>query len=81
MVTGLFRKIFGSRNERLLKKLSKVVDKTNNLEEQFAALQDHEFPLKTAEFRDRITQGESLDDLLPEAFALVREANAWHAAF
>jgi len=74
MVTGLFRKIFGSRNERVLKKLSKIVDKINDLEEQFAALQDHEFPLKTAEFRDRITQGESLGDLIPEAFALAREA-------
>jgi len=74
MVIGLFRKIFGSRNERVLKKLSKIVDKINDLEEQFAALQDHEFPLKTAEFRGRITQGESLDDLIPEAFALAREA-------
>ena len=74
MVIGLVRKIFGSRNERLLKKLGKVVEIINDLEEQFIALQDHEFPLKTAEFRDRITQGEKLDDLLPEAFALVREA-------
>jgi len=75
MITGLFRKIFGSRNERVLKLLGKVVDKINGLEEQFIALQDHEFPLKTAEFSDRITQGEKLDDLLPEAFALVREAS------
>ncbi len=74
MVTGLFRKIFGSRNERVLKKLGKVVDKINSYEEQFIALKDQDFPLKTAAFRDRLTQGENLDDLLPEAFALVREA-------
>ncbi len=74
MVIGLVRKIFGSRNERLLKKLCKVVEEINDLEEQFIALQDHEFPLKTAGFRDRLTRGENLEDLLPEAFALVREA-------
>ncbi|MCH8078919.1 MAG: preprotein translocase subunit SecA [Proteobacteria bacterium] len=74
MVIGLIRKIFGSRNERMLKKLCKVVEKINDLEEQFIALQEHEFPLKTAGFRDRFMRGENLDDLLPEAFALVREA-------
>ncbi|MCH9047856.1 MAG: preprotein translocase subunit SecA, partial [Proteobacteria bacterium] len=74
MVIGLIRKIFGSRNERMLKKLCKVVEKINDLEEQFIALQEHEFPLKTAGFRDRYMRGENLDDLLPEAFALVREA-------
>ncbi len=74
MVVSLFRKIFGSRNKRLLKNLHKIVDKINSLEEQIIALQAHEFPLKTIEFRDRLRQGESLDDLLPEAFALVREA-------
>ena len=74
MVTGLFRKIFGSRNERVLKKLGKVVDKINSYEEQFIALKDQEFPLRTETFKDRLKQGENLDDLLPEAFALVREA-------
>ena len=74
MVTGLFRKIFGSRNERVLKKLFKVVDHINDQEEQNIALRDQDFPLKTAEFRERIDQGESFDELLPEAFALVREA-------
>jgi len=74
MVIGVIRKIFGSRNERMLKKLCKVVEKINDLEEQFIALQEHEFPLKTAGFRDRFMRGENLDDLLPEAFALVREA-------
>jgi len=74
MVTGLFRKIFGSRNERVLKKLGKIVDKINDYEEQFIALKDQEFPLRTEIFKDRLIQGECLDDLLPEAFALVREA-------
>ncbi len=74
MVTGLFRKIFGSRNERVLKKLGKIVDKINGYEEQFIALKDQEFQLRTETFKDRLKQGESLDDLLPEAFALVREA-------
>jgi len=74
MVTGLFRKIFGSRNERVLKKLGKVVDKINSYEEQFIALKDQEFPLRTETFKDRLKPGENLDDLLPEAFALVREA-------
>ena len=74
MFTGLVRKIFGSRNERVIKHLCKIVEKINALEEQFIALKDHEFPLKTEAFRNRLNQGESLDDLLPEAFALVREA-------
>lgn len=74
MVTRLFRTIFGSRNERVLKKLGKVVEQINSLEEQVSTLKDNEFPLKTAAFRDRVKQGESLDSILPEAFALVREA-------
>ena len=74
MFTGLVRKIFGSRNERVIKHLCKIVEEINALEEQFIALKDHEFPLKTEAFRNRLNQGESLDDLLPEAFALVREA-------
>ncbi len=74
MVIGLIRKIFGSRNDRVIKKLLKIVKNINDFEKQFNVLQDHDFPLKTKEFRDRIRQGENLNDLLPEAFALVREA-------
>lgn len=74
MVAKLFRKIFGSRNERLLTNLRKIVDEINDLEEQMIALKDHEFPLKTELFQARLKQGENLTDLLPEAFALVREA-------
>jgi preprotein translocase subunit SecA len=74
MVIGLIRKIFGSRNDRVIKKLRKVVEKVNDFEEQFIAFQDHDFPQKTEAFRDQIRQGNNIDDLLPEAFALVREA-------
>ena len=68
--------LFGSRNKRLLKQYGKVVKKTNALEEQFKALSDDELRGKTAEFRERLGNGESLDDMMPEAFAAVREA-AW----
>ncbi|MFK7885620.1 MAG: preprotein translocase subunit SecA [Gammaproteobacteria bacterium] len=68
--------LFGSRNKRLLKQYGKVVKKTNALEEQFKALSDDEVRGKTAEFRERLAKGESLDDMIPEAFAAVREA-AW----
>jgi len=74
MFTGLIKKIFGSRNERLLKKLNKNVVKINALEHQFSTLSDQEFPIKTAEYRARLQQGETPDQLLPEAFALIREA-------
>jgi len=74
MLNNLFTKIFGSRNQRLLKKMSKVVTQINTLESTFAALEDHQLQQKTNEFRQRLEQGESLDELLPEAFANVREA-------
>ncbi|MGH8119158.1 MAG: DEAD/DEAH box helicase, partial [Gammaproteobacteria bacterium] len=73
MITGLIKKIFGSRNERILKKLYKNVAKINSLEHQFNALADQDFTIKTAEYRERLKQGETLDQLLPEAFALIRE--------
>jgi preprotein translocase subunit SecA len=68
-------KMFGSRNDRLLKQLSKEVTKINALEPIFEALSDEEIKAKTNEFRERLTNNESLDDLLPEAFAVVREAS------
>ncbi len=74
MVTGLIKKIFGSRNERVLKRMHKTVAEINSLEKQSASLPDEKFPVKTAEFRERFKQGETLEELLPEAFALVREA-------
>ncbi|MEE8320993.1 MAG: preprotein translocase subunit SecA [Gammaproteobacteria bacterium] len=75
MVTKLVRKIFGSRNERVLKRMDKVVMKINDLEEQVAGLADDDFPKKTDEFRDRLQQGTSLEELIPEVFAVVREAS------
>lgn len=75
MPFGLIRKVFGSRNERILKKLDKNVKKINALEQQYSKLNDHDFPSKTRQFQDRVNHGESLDDLLVEAFALVREAS------
>ncbi len=74
MVTGLIKKIFGSRNERVLKRMHKVVMKVNVLEERYSSLPDDEFPKKTIELRERVCEGESLEELLPEAFAIVREA-------
>ncbi|MDX9700530.1 MAG: preprotein translocase subunit SecA [Rhodocyclaceae bacterium] len=74
MISGLFKKIIGSRNDRLIRQYSKTVRKINALEPAIAALSDEDLRGKTAEFRQRIENGQSLDDLLPEAFAVVREA-------
>lgn len=75
MITDVLKKLFGSRNERLLKQYRKVVAQINSLEPALAALDDAALQAKTAEFRGRLEQGESLDDLLPEAFAVMREAS------
>ena len=74
MISGLLKKIFGSRNDRLIKQYSAVVRRINALEGEIAALSDDALRAKTDEFRNRLSQGQSLDDLLPEAFAVVREA-------
>jgi len=75
MVSKFLSKIFGSRNERLLKRLRTVVGQINGLETSFASLSDDDLRARTAEFRRRLADGTSLDDLLPEAFAAVREAS------
>jgi len=75
MITQLITKIIGSRNDRYLKKLRKVVDEINKLEPQMESLSDLELQAKTAEFKQRVEQGESLDSLLVEAFAVVRSAS------
>ncbi|MCE0555737.1 MULTISPECIES: preprotein translocase subunit SecA [unclassified Motilimonas] len=75
MFNKIITKIIGSRNDRLLKKLSKVVKQINDLEEQFQALSDTELRAKTQEFKDAFQQGKTLDELLPEAFAVVREGS------
>ena len=67
-------KLFRSSNERYIKKIQKIVKKINELEPEFEPLTDEQLRQKTAEFKDRLNKGETLDDLLPEAFAVVREA-------
>ena len=73
---GLFQKLFGTYSERELKKLTPIVDKIEALEESYAALSDEALKAKTPEFKERLAAGETLDDILPEAFAAAREA-AW----
>lgn len=72
---SLLTKIFGSRNQRLLKQYQKTVKQINALESSMEALADEQLQAKTQEFRDRVANGEKLDDLLPEAFAVCREAS------
>ena len=74
MISGLLKKIFGSRNDRLIKHYSSQVHQINALEAKMQALSDSALRDKTAEFKARVAQGETLDALLPEAFAVVREA-------
>ncbi len=74
MVSGFLSKIFGSRNERQLKRMRAAVERINAMEDGLAALSDAELRAKTDEFRRRLADGSALDDLLPEAFAVVREA-------
>jgi preprotein translocase subunit SecA len=75
MLPKILTSIFGSRNERLLKEYRKTVAKINALEPTFEPLSDEQLRAKTEEFKQRITKGETLDDLLPEAFAVVREGS------
>ncbi len=74
MVTKIFQKIFGSRNERLIKRLTKNIYAINSLESEFSALSDAELQGRSATLRQRLEQGSTLDEVLPEAFAVVREA-------
>jgi len=75
MILNALTKIFGSKNERELKQLQPTVERTNALEPEIQALNDDQLKAQTPRFRERIDQGESLDDILPEAFATVREAS------
>ncbi len=75
MITKLVRKIFGSRNDRLIKQYMQTVRAINALEPSISGLSDEQLRAKTDEFKQRHTRGASLDDLLPEAFAVVREAS------
>ncbi|PXW24449.1 preprotein translocase subunit SecA [Paraburkholderia caballeronis] len=75
MTTGFLQKIFGSRNQRLIKQYQKTVAAINALEPQVEQYTDEQLRAKTAEFRERVARGTSLDELLPEAFAVCREAS------
>ena len=75
MLPKLLTQIFGSRNERLLKTYRKVVQQINALEPQFEGLSDDQLRAKTEEFKQRIAKGETVDDILPEAFAVCREGS------
>ncbi|WP_128896382.1 preprotein translocase subunit SecA [Longirhabdus pacifica] len=72
---GLIKKVIGDANERELKRIMKTVTKINEMEPQFEALSDEELKAKTPQFKERVQNGETLDDILPEAFATVREAS------
>ena len=75
MLPKFLTQIFGSRNDRLLKTYRKTVQQINALEAEFSRLDDLQLRSKTDEFRQRLSQGQTLDQILPEAFAVVREAS------
>jgi preprotein translocase subunit SecA len=74
-LNSLFTKVFGSRNQRYIRQLDKIADRIEALEPELQALKDEDFPVKTQELKDRVAGGAALDEILPEAFALVREAS------
>ena len=74
-MVNFLTKLFGSRNDRLLKQYRKTVARINAMEPELEKLDDQALRAKTQEFKDRLAKGEALDDLLPEAFAVVREAS------
>ena len=75
MLNSLFTKVIGSRNDRLIKKMGKIVQQINDLEPEMEQLSDAALKAGTDELRERFAAGESLDKLLPTAFARVREAS------
>jgi preprotein translocase subunit SecA len=75
MIGGLIKKIVGSKNERELRKIQPLVQRINRLEPQVRPLSDEQLRIRTSEFKDRIEKGGSIEEILPEAFAVVREAS------
>ena len=75
MISRFLAKIFGTANTRAIARMQPIVEQINNLEAGISALSDAELPLKTNEFRERLSQGASTESLLPEAYAVVREAS------
>ena len=74
MLKALGTRVFGSRNDRQIKRYRKIVSQINHYSEAYAAMADGELAANTAQFRERLEAGETLDQVLPEAFATVREA-------
>ena len=74
-MNNLFEKIFGSYSERELKRIMPIVAKIEALEDSMKGLSDSQLKAKTSEFKERLSKGETADDILPEAFAVVREAS------
>ena len=72
---GLVKKLFGSYSEREIKAIWPIVHRIEAMEEEYKALTDAQLQAKTVEFKERLQNGETLDDILPEAFATVREAS------
>ena len=72
---GLFKAIFGNYSEKEIKRIKPIVEKINNLEESISKLSDKELKDKTTYFKEELSKGKTLDDILPEAFAVVREAS------
>ena len=72
---GLFTKMFGTRSEREVKKMNPIIDKIESLADHYKAMSDEELKAVTPALKARLAQGESLDDILPDAFAAVREAS------
>jgi len=75
MIANILTKVIGSKNERELNKIKPVVEKINAFEPQMQAMNDEQLKTKTGLFKERLNNGESIDDILPEAFATVREAS------
>ena len=75
MLKYILSKLFGSQNERYLKSLNPIIEEINSYEEEFSKLTDEQLKQKTFKFKERLVNGETLDDILPEAFACVREAS------
>ena len=73
---GLLKKLFGSYSEKELKRIKPLLDKTLSFEEEFGGLSDEQLKAKTEEFKNRLQTGETLDDILPAAYAALREASS-----
>ena len=75
MVMGLIKKVFGTHNDKELKRIQVYVDQINQLESRVQGLTDDQLRAKTGEFKEKLSQGVSLEDILPETFSVVREAS------